>query len=317
MPDANKADNMNSLPRRKPSRIQRMLRRALLLAVCIGVLGALSAFALHRYRVAKANPLLDVDPYISAHMETGGSVPRLPDGKPDLQGTWLERTADGSMPMYSIERTPGRPQAEIPAGDGVIVDPPDGLIPYQPWARQKQIDLEENHMLEQSDAHCYVGGVPHMMFAPFGMRILQPPGYVVMTWEYMHGYRIIPLNAGPPVDSGVKLWEGDSRGRWEHDTLVVDVRNQVGRTWLDQSANFHSDSIHVTERIQALDSNNLQYEARIEDPKVYTQPWTIRFYYSRVLDPSQEQMEYACFEGEKDVSRRRSTFDPNPVSQGK
>ena len=281
-----------------------ILLKTVLTAGSLAVLGVVSALGLHRYRVERADPLLDVNPYISARKIEGGSVSRLPDGTLDLQGVWLVRTANRSMPMYSIERTPERPKAEIPAGGGVIVDPLDGEIPYQPWARQKQADLAENHMAEQSDAHCYVDGVPHTMFVPFGMRILQPPGYVVMTWEYMHAYRVIPLDARPHVDSSVKLWQGDSRGRWDGDTLIVDVRNQVGRTWLDQSANLHSDAIHVIERISAIDSNNLQYEATIEDPKVYTRPWTIRFYYSRNLDPSVEQMEYACIEGEVDSSKR-------------
>jgi hypothetical protein len=281
-----------------------ILFKTVLTAGSIAALGVLSALARHWYHVERADPLLDVNPYISARKIEGGSVPRSSDGTLDLEGVWLVRTADGSMPMYSIERTPERPKAEIPAGAGVIVDPPDGKIPYQPWARRKQADLEENHMAEQSDAHCYVGGVPHIMFVPFGMRILQPPGYVVMTWEYMHAYRIVPLDARPHPDSNVKLWQGDSRARWVGDTLVIDVRNQVGRTWLDQSANFHSDAIHVVERINALDSNNLQYEATIEDPKVYTRPWTIRFYYSRDLNPSVEQMEYACIEGEVDSSKR-------------
>jgi hypothetical protein len=143
------------------------------------------------------------------------------------------------------------------------------------------------------------------MFTPFGMRILQPPGFVVMTWEFMHAYRIIPLDGRPHVDPSVHLWEGDSRGQWDGDTLVIDVTNQVGRTWLDQSANFHSDAIHVVERITPIDSNNLRYEATVEDPKVYTRPWTIAFFYSRILDKNFEHLEFACIEGEQDLSLKQ------------
>ncbi len=78
-----------------------------------------------------------------------------------------------------------------------------------------------------------LGGLPHQMYTPFGMRILQPPGYTVMTWEFMHAYRIIPMDGRPHLDPGVKLFEGDSRGKWDGDTLVIDVTNQVGRTWID------------------------------------------------------------------------------------
>jgi hypothetical protein len=249
------------------------------------------------------NPLLNGNPYVSPAEVKGGPAPRLPDGTPDLQGAWLQRTIGNSMSMFSIERTPGHPKTQIPATAGVIVDPPDGQIPYQPWARQKQVDLGENHMIEESDAHCFMGGLPHSMYTPFGMRILQPPGFVVMTWEFMHSYRIIPLDGRPHVAPGIHLWEGDSRGKWDGDTLVIDVTNQVGRTWLDQSANFHSDAIHVVERITPIDSNNLRYEATIEDPKVYTRPWTIQFFFSRILDPKFEHLEFACIEGEVDLSK--------------
>jgi hypothetical protein len=141
------------------------------------------------------------------------------------------------------------------------------------------------------------------MYTPFGMRILQPPGYTVMTWEFMHAYRIITMDGRPHIDPTVKLFEGDSRGKWDGDTLVIDVTNQNGRTWIDQSANFHSDAIHVVERITPIDSNNLQYEATVDDPKVYTRPWTVRYFYSRILDPKFEHLEFACIEGEVDQSK--------------
>jgi len=249
------------------------------------------------------DPLLNGNPYVSPQEVKGGPVLRLPDGKPDLQGAWSQRTAGNSMSMYSVEKTYGHPKTSIPRTAGIIVDPPDGVIPYRPEYRQRQIDLGENHMVEESDARCFLGGVPHQMYTPFGMRILQPPGYTVFTWEFMHAYRIVPMDGRPHLDPSVHLWEGDSRGKWDGDTLVIDVTNQVGRTWLDQSANVHSDAIHVVERITPVDSNNLQYEATIDDPKAYTRPWTIRYFYSRILDPKFEHLEFACIEGEVDQSK--------------
>jgi hypothetical protein len=249
------------------------------------------------------DPLLNGNPYVSPQEVKGGPIVRLPDGKPDLQGAWSQRTAGNTMSMYSVEKTDGHPKTSIPRTAGVIVDPPDGVIPYKPEARLKQIDLGENHMIEESDAHCFLGGVPHQMYTPFGMRILQPPGYTVFTWEFMHAYRIVPMDGRPHIDPSIHLFEGDSRGKWDGDTLVIDVTNQVGRTWIDQSANFHSDAIHVVERITPIDSNNLQYEATVDDPKVYTRPWTIRYFYSRILDPKFEHLEFACIEGEVDQSK--------------
>ena len=124
-----------------------------------------------------------------------------------------------------------------------------------------------------------------------------------MTWEFMHAYRVIPLDGRPHIDPKIKLWEGDSIGKWEGDTLVIDVTNMNGRTWLDQSANLHSDAIHVVERITPIDSNNLLYEATVEDPKAYTRPWKIQYNFSRILDSNFEHMEFACIEGEVDMGK--------------
>src|SRR5579863_7640290 len=87
------------------------------------------------------DPLLNGNPYVSPQEVKGGPIVRLPDGKPDLQGAWLQRAIGNSMSMYSIEATPGHPKTSIPKTAGIVVDPPDGVIPYQPWAREKEIDL--------------------------------------------------------------------------------------------------------------------------------------------------------------------------------
>ncbi|MBV8847082.1 MAG: hypothetical protein JO307_30100, partial [Bryobacterales bacterium] len=174
-----------------------------------------------------------------------GPVRRLPNGKPDIQGYWNA----GGGGLFSIEQTEARKQIGVGAGKGVVVDPPDGKIPYQPWAREKEIDLSENHTIEESDAHCYTSGIPHMVEAQSAFQILQPEGpagYVVMIWEYMHNYRIIPTDNRPHVlPASTKLFAGDPKGHWEGDTLVVDDTNQNARTWFDIAANFHSDQIHV------------------------------------------------------------------------
>src|SRR5260370_41136472 len=110
------------------------------------------------------------------------------------------------------------------------------------------------------------------MFTPFAMRILETHGFMVFTWEYMHASRVVPLDGRPHIDPAIKLYAGDSRGKWEGDTLVIDVTNQNGRSWFDEQANLHSDAIHVVERLTPIDSNNLSYEAKIEDSKRCTSP---------------------------------------------
>ena len=113
---------------------------------------------------------------------------RLADGKPDMQGYWETANFFTAFDLETHEKA----QYGIPAGKGVIVDPPDGKIPYQPWAMEKKKDLMEHHLFEDPQAHCYLSGVPRQMYTPFGFQILQPAGSVVLLYEAFHSYRIIP-----------------------------------------------------------------------------------------------------------------------------
>jgi hypothetical protein len=222
---------------------------------------------------------------------------RLPDGKPDMQGYF--ETAN-FFTAFDVE-THEKAEFGVPAGRGVIVDPADGKVPYQPWALEKKKDLSAHHLFEDPQAHCYLSGVPRQMYTPFGFQILQPKGSVVLLYEAFHSYRIIPLDGRPHIPDAIRLFEGDSRGHWEGDTLVVDVTNQNPGTWFDMAANFHSDALHVVERFTMKDSRTIDYKATIDDVKVFTRPWTIQFNLVRNRDANYEQMEYACVEGEKDL----------------
>jgi hypothetical protein len=221
----------------------------------------------------------------------------MKDGKPDLQGYWDTRSFFTAFDLEAHDK----PTPETPPFAGVVVDPPDGKIPYQPWALEKKKDMVAHHLFEDPQAHCFLSGVPRQMYTPFGFQILQPKGYVVLLFEAFHAYRIIPLGGSPHVPDSIRLFEGDSRGHWEGDTLVVDVTNQHGRTWFDMNANFHSDAIHVVERFIPKDSDTWRYEATIEDTKVYTRPWKIAMDMGLNRQPNYEQMEYACVEGEQDL----------------
>ena len=226
-----------------------------------------------------------------------GPVKRMADGKPDMQGFWATNVFFTAFDVEEHKEA----TFEIPAGPGVVVDPPDGKIPYQPWALEHKKDLVANHMASDPQAHCYLSGVPRQMYTPFGFQILQPEGYVVFNYEAFHAYRIINLKGGPHPDPAIKLFEGDSRGNWEGDTLVVDVSNQNDRTWFDMAGNFHSDAIHVLERYTPTDANTIHYEATITDTKVFTRPWTIAFDLGRNPEEGYENLEYACVEGEQDL----------------
>src|SRR5215469_9642646 len=226
-----------------------------------------------------------------------GPFTRLPDGKPDMQGYWETRNFFTAFDLETHEKA----EFGVPAGRGVIVDPPDGKIPYQAWAAAKKKDLVEHHMFSDPQAHCYLSGVPRQMYTPFGFQILQPEGSVVLLYEAFHSFRIIPLDNKPHPSSEIRMFEGDSRCHWEGNTLVVDVANQNGKTWLDMAGNFHSDALHVVERFTPIDANTIRYEATLDDSKVYARPWTMRFDIGRNPNPKYEQMEFACVEGEQDL----------------
>lgn len=222
---------------------------------------------------------------------------RRADGNPDMQGYWETRNFFSAFDLETHEKA----EFGVPAGHGVVVDPPNGKIPYQPWALEKKKDILGHHLFDDPQAHCWLSGVPRQMYTPFGFQILQPPGYVVLLYEAFHSYRIIPLDGRPHASAAIHMFEGDSRGHWERDTLVVDVTNQNEKTWFDMAGNFHSDALHVIERYTMTDLNTIQYEATLEDPKVFTQPWKIAFELGRNRETDYEQMEYACVEGEKDL----------------
>jgi hypothetical protein len=192
----------------------------------------------------------------------------------------------------------------IQAGPSLVIDTPDRKIPYQPWA----LELRKNMVARFISplASCFPPGVPRHTIAPASHQVIQTPGYVVHLLEYSHAYRVIPTTAGPHAPSSVKLWQGDSRGRWEGNTLVVDVTNSNGLTWFDNAGNFFSDAVHIVERFTLVDADTIHYEARIEDPKVYTRPWTMVSALRRHKEPGFELFEQACHEGNRAVEGGQS-----------
>jgi hypothetical protein len=183
----------------------------------------------------------------------------------------------------------------------MIVDPPDHTIPYTPAAqaiKNRRFANHHNPTLQLRDPifRCLLAGVPRFEFLqPF--RIIQNPGYVLFLYQYEHAFRVIPLDGRPHLEENIKLWRGDSRGRWEGNTLVVDVTNHDARTWFDQAGAYHSDALHVVERFAFVDANTINYEATLEDPKAYTRPWKIAFTHKRTAEQGFELLEDACIEG--------------------
>jgi hypothetical protein len=229
-----------------------------------------------------------------------GPTPRTAGGQPDMSGYWNAGNNGGAV--FEVQKHASKSQS-LPAGNGAIVDPPDGLIPYQPWAAEKAKDNFEHHLADEPELHCYESGLPNQMYRQFGFQILQPAGYVVMNWEFMHAVRILPTDNRPHVlPATTKLFQGDSVGHWEGDTFVVDTTNLNDRTWLDSAGNIHSDQMHVVERFTMVNDRTINYEAIIEDPKAYTKPWKVAFTLNRNMQPNYEQMEFACIEGNTDTT---------------
>jgi hypothetical protein len=218
------------------------------------------------------------------------------DGKPNLQGYWNNQA--GAAP-WDIEPHPA--SFQVPAGDGVIVDPPDKRIPYQPWALAKRNELRDKFAFQDPQAHCAPSGVPRQTYTPFGFQIVQPRGHVVILYEAEHVHRVIRTDGSKHVPPSASLWMGDSVGRWDGNTLVVDTTNLNGKTWLDMTGNFTSPALRVGERYTLVDPNTIQYEATLEDSTMYTRPWKMAFQLRRNTQQGYYLLEFACHEGERDL----------------
>jgi hypothetical protein len=219
--------------------------------------------------------------------------PRTADGKPDMQGYW-----DRAFTSQDVEEH-GADGLNVQPGPSLVLDTPDHKIPYQPWALEFRKGIVERFISPL--ASCFPPGIPRDIVAPGGHQIVQTPGYVLHLLEYSHSYRVIPTTGEPHVAHSITLWQGNSRGRWDGNTLVIDVTNSNGLAWLDNAGNFVSDALHVVERLTMVDRDTIHYEARLEDPTVYTRPWTMVSALVRNKDRGFEIWEQACHEGNKSV----------------
>jgi hypothetical protein len=220
---------------------------------------------------------------------------RLPDGHPDLQGLWM-KSAGGFQGLFigSIDGTNFAAGGRGGRGAGPA-------YAYTPEAEAERKDrLKRGY--EDPEARCHLPGVPRALEQPAGLypvQIIQDEKYVALLHEAMHDVRIIPTD-NSPHPKNYWAWDGDSRGRWEGDTLVVDVSNFNGRTWLDMAANFVDENEHVVERFTLVDADTILYEATITDPTVFVKPVQMRFTLKRV--PAEQQiLEYSCLEGERSL----------------
>jgi hypothetical protein len=263
---------------------------------------------------------------------------KTPDGQPDLQGFWtnstitpLERPKELAgkqffTPAEAVEyqqrmaRQTGEGPPGLQAGSSIndfwfergkvaeglrtslIVDPPDGKIPYTPEGQKRLTARAQERRLHRSDGpedrslteRCIVWPVSGPPMMPTGYnsnyQIIQAPGYVVILVEMIHDARIIPLDGRPHVAAGIREWMGDSRGHWEGNTLVVDTTNFSPKFGFRGA----SENLHMTERFTRVDAENLRYEFTVDDPATFSKPWTAQIPMRRTQGPI---YEYACAEG--------------------
>jgi len=226
---------------------------------------------------------------------TAANIRRTADGKPDLQGFYESKTSGANQGLQRVGRRPG-----------IIVDPPDGKLPLLPWAADETVNRNlPERGYDDPTAHCFPAGVPRSMYVPAAIQIIQTPEYMVFLHERM-SWRVVPLDGRPHVPDTIRLWQGDSVGRWEGDTLMIDTTNLNGKTWLNEAGEFVSYAQHVVERITPTGPDILRYQATVADPVAYARPWTIAFPIQREMF---EMYESTCHETDHDLPHLKAIKD--------
>ena len=221
-------------------------------------------------------------------------------GRPNLNGIYQAiNTANWNLEDHSATATSfwqlGAMFA-IPAGQSVIVDN-NGTIPYNPAGLKKRAENQAGWPKSDPEAKCYMPGLPRATYMPYPFQIVQGQKDILFVYEYASSNRIVHMSnhTEAPVDS----WMGWSNGKWEGDTLVIEAKGFNDQSWFDRAGNHHSEALVVTERYSIMPGsagNILNYEARIEDPKVLTRPFTIRMPLYRRVEPNVQLLEYKCVE---------------------
>lgn len=227
-------------------------------------------------------------------------APRTAAGQPDLNGIWqANNTAHWDLEAHSAAPSPvvalGAAGA-VPAGRGVVEG---GAIPYRPEALARKQENAANRLERDPEIKCYLPGVPRATYMPFPFQIIQGTDHIMLVHEFAGAVRTVYMtnHTEAPADS----WMGWSNGRWEGETLVVETAGFNDLSWFDRAGNFHSEALRVVERFTARSPETLTYEATIEDPTVFTRPWTIRMPLYRRVEPDAQLLEFRCVEFSEDL----------------
>jgi hypothetical protein len=222
-------------------------------------------------------------------------APRTADGKPNLSGVWqVLNTANWDIQGHAARAGPA-PQYgalwAIPPGLGVVEG---GELPYLPDAAVKKKENFDNRYTRDPEVKCYLPGVPRATYMPYPFQIVQSKDTILIAYEYAGAVRTV--NMDKPQEAPIDSWMGWSNGHWEGETLVVDVTGLNDQTWFDRAGNFHSDALHVVERYTPRGPGTLNYEATIEDLKVFSRPWKMSMILYRHEEPNPQLLEFKCVE---------------------
>jgi hypothetical protein len=251
----------------------------------------------------------------SSAIESARRPVRTAEGRPDFSGIWQANneahwdlqahearpgavTQPGAYPDYDFARVAAAPVAALGAAAGVpaslgVVEG-DGEIPYKPETAAMKKENGDNWIDRDPELKCYLPGIPRAMYMPYPFQIVQSTNKIQMAFTFANAARTIHLDAvEEPPDI---TYMGHSVGRWEGDTLVVDVTGFNGLNWFDRAGNFSSESLHLVERLSLLGPDAIRYEATIEDPEVFTRPWRIAMPLYRRLETNIQLIEYPCIE---------------------
>jgi hypothetical protein len=213
------------------------------------------------------------------------ALPRTPDGTPDFSGIWETFSkANWNIEAHSASRI-------APASEGAV---DGGVLPYKPGMTDKRKQNFANRATADTEAKCYLPGVPRVMYNGFPFQIVQTPDIVMMLFEYVHATRNVYMNSAH-LKGPLDWWMGDSRGTWDGDTLVIDANNFNEDTWFDRAGNFHSDALHIVERYTMTDRDHISYNATIDDSKVFTRPWQMNLVFYRHTEPNFRLLDYECY----------------------
>jgi hypothetical protein len=225
----------------------------------------------------------------------GAARPATIAGHPNLNGIYQaintaywnleDHSASGLNQFWQLGAI-----AAIPPGQSVVEG---GSIPYLQAALKKREENQKGWPKTDPEAKCYMGGLPRSTYMPYPFQIVQGQKDILFVYEYASSNRIVHMDK--PSEAPVDSWMGWSNGKWEGNTLVIDVSGNNDSTWFDRAGNHHSDQLKVTERY-TLAGDNINYSATIEDPKTFSRPWTIRMPLYRLQEPNAQLLEFKCVE---------------------